>query len=401
MPDGFGASLSPFAELWPLDPSVAYLNHGSFGACPRAVVEFQAELRRELEREPVDFLVRRLPGRLAAAREALGRFVAADPGDLAFVPNATTAVNTVLRGLRPEPGDELLTTDHAYAACRKALDHVARLARATVVVASVPFPLQSEDEIVEPVLAAATPRTRLALVDHVTSVTGLVFPITRLVAALEARGIQTLVDGAHAPGMVALDLDGLGASYYAANAHKWLCAPKGAAFLHVRRDRQRGLHPLVISHGYDAAQPDGDFRAEFDWTGTVDPTAWLAIPECLRFVGTLLSGGWPGLMARNRALVLQARATLCEALGTEPPCPDAMVGSMASVLLPAADPSSPAARLDVEPLTDWFRQRGIETWLHPWPGPGRWLIRASAQLYNSREQYRVLAQVAREALGAA
>lgn len=391
------ASASPWAELWPLDQSVAYLNHGSFGACPRAILEYQAALRLELEREPVDFLVRELPGRLAAAREALAGFIGADAADLAFVANATTAVSTVLRSLSLGRGDELLTTDHTYAACRKAAEFVTTRTGARVVTARVPFPLGTEDEIVEAVLAAVTKHTRLALLDHVTSPTGLLFPIERLVRGLAERGVESLVDGAHALGMVPLELARLGAAYYTANAHKWLCAPKGSAFLFVRRDLQQGLHPLAISHGYDPELTAGAFRAEFDWVGTADPTPWLAIPECIAFLGGLLPGAWPELMARNRTLALRARTTLCDALALAPPCPESMLGALASVPLPAAAPGSPVERLDHGALMNWFRRRGIETWFFP-AASGTKLIRVSAQLYNYEAQYRALALVLEEAM---
>ncbi len=375
---------------WVLDPSVAYLNHGSFGACPRAVLETQARLRQEMEREPVDFLDGRLPARLDEARAALAAFVGADADDLVFVPNATTGVNAVLRSLRLEPGDELLLTDHTYGACRKCADFVAERAGARIVIARLPFPLESEEPILEAVLERVTGRTRLALIDHVTSPTALILPLAGLVGELRARGVETLVDGAHAPGMVALELSRLGAAYYTGNAHKWLCAPKGAAFLHVRRDRQRGLHPTVISHGFRRG-----LRAEFDWTGTCDPTPWLCIPEALRVVGSLLPGGWPQVMARNHALALEARERLLEALELAPPCPRGMVGAMASIPLPTPAPLSPAAGLDTKAMHDWFRARGIETWLHPEPIP---VLRISAQLYNSAGQFERLAALLVECL---
>jgi isopenicillin-N epimerase len=379
-----------FRSLWCLDPAIAYLNHGSFGACPSAVLAVQSALRLEMEREPVDFLSVSFQGRLNTAREELSEFLGADSADLAFVANATTGFNAVLRSLSFKPGDELLTTTHTYAACRKTIDYVARLSGASVILATVPFPLRDEQEIIEAVLACASPRTRLAVLDHVTSPTALILPVARLIAELRNRGIETLVDGAHAPGMVPLALAALGAAYYTGNAHKWLCAPKGAAFLHVRRDRQAGLHPSVISHGYTLG-----FQAEFDWTGTFDPTPWLCIPEAIRYMGGLLPGGWAELMARNRALALQARELLCAAMGVDPPAPDAMIGSMASIPLPAADPGSPAARLDNDALCEWFRERGIRTWLYPHPVP---LLRVSAQLYNNLDQYRQLATLLAQAL---
>jgi isopenicillin-N epimerase len=384
-----GLSLN-LASLWCLDPSVTYLNHGSFGACPAAVLAAQAALRLEMEREPVDFLVAALPARLNAARDALSRFLGAESAELAFVPNATAGVNAVLRSLRLEPGDELLLTTHTYAACRKAVDFVAERTGARTVVAALPFPCRDDEEIIGAVLKCVSPRTRLALLDHVTSPTALILPVARLVNELKARGVDTLVDGAHAPGMVPLKLSELGAAYYTGNAHKWLCAPKGAAFLHVRRDRQAGLHPNVISHGYTAG-----FHAEFDWTGTFDPTPWLCIPEALRFMGSLLPDGWPQVMAANRALTLEARALLLETTGAEAPCPDAMIGSMASLPLPPAAIGSPADRLDCAGLHAWFRERGIETWLYPHPVP---LLRISAQLYNDLNQYRELARLLGEAL---
>lgn len=393
------APQSPFAELWTLDPAVAYLNHGSFGACPRALLEHQWALRQELEREPVDFLSRQFSARTEAVRVALGTFVGARPEDLALVTNATSGVNAVLRSLDLQPGDELLTNDHAYMACRRTLDYVCGRTGARVVTVGLPFPVAGADALVAGLLAAVTPRTRLALLDHVSSPTALVFPLERLVPALAERGVDTLVDGAHALGMVPLDLDRLGAAYYTANAHKWLCAPKGAAFLHVRADRQERIHPLTISHGYDVRQQGRRFRAEFDWTGTSDPTAWLTIPECLRYLGALLPGGWPELMARNRSLALEARELLCASLDIPEPCPEELIGSMASLPLPAPSGGSPAAVLDNEALMDWFRERGVESWVFPWQGPGARLLRVSAQLYNHVGQYERLAVLLREALG--
>jgi len=390
------SSKSRWADLWLLDPAVDYLNHGSFGACPKAILEKQSGLQMRLEREPVDFLVRELPGLLANARAALAAFVGADGDDLAFVPNATAGINAVVRSLAFSPGDEILTTDHAYAAARKTLDYVATRTGARVVVARVPFPLRSEEEVVSAVLSLVTPHTRLAMLDHVTSPTALVFPIERLVAELSARGVDTLVDGAHALGMLPLDLTRLGAAYYTANAHKWLCAPKSAALLHVRKDRQQGLHPVSISHGYEKGERR--FRKEFDWTGTADPTAALCIPDCIAYLGRLLPGGWPALMARNRALALEARAILCEDLGVPPPAPATMIGSMASVILPAAAPGSPAARLDREQLADWMRAKGSEPWFYWTPtGDGK-IVRVSAQLYNTEGQFVRLASLLAEAL---
>jgi isopenicillin-N epimerase len=337
--------------------------------------------------------------RLATARQALAAFVGADPDDLAFVRNATSGVNAVLRSLGLAPGDELLVTDHAYNACRNALDFVAGRAGAGVVVAALPFPVDAPGEVVDAVLAKVTPRTRLALLDHVTSPTGLVLPIATLVGELAGRGVDTLVDGAHAPGMLPLELVRLGAAYYSGNCHKWLCAPKGSAFLWVRRDRQAGVRPLTISHGATARRADRSrFRLEFDWTGTDDPTAWLTVPRAIEYVGSLVEGGWPALMARNRALALEARALLCEAAGTAPPCPDEMVGSLAAVRLPDGGAAEITWRRP-DPLQQrLFDGWGVEVPVISWPAPPQRLVRVSAQLYNERDHYVRLADALRKEL---
>jgi len=387
-----------WARLWLLDPDVTFLNHGSFGACPRAVLEAQQRLRKRMEEEPVRFLNRELEGLLDGARAELGAFVGADSNDLAFVPNATAGVNTVLRSLPFEAGDELLTTDHAYNACRNALEFVAARAGARVVAAPVPFPIDSPDRIVEAVVERVTPKTRLALLDHVTSPTGLVFPIGRLVSELAGRGVETLVDGAHAPGMLPLGIRALGAAFYTGNCHKWLCAPKGAGFLYVRPDKQSQVRPLSISHGANSPRADRSrFRLEFDWTGTSDPTPYLTVPAAIRYVGSLLPGGWPDLQARNRATALAGRATLCRTLGIAPPCPDEMIGSLVAMPIVSSGEHASASARQVDPLQDALLKRfGIEVLVFTWPALSTRLLRVSAQLYNTSADYDRLADALKQ-----
>jgi isopenicillin-N epimerase len=387
-----------FAGHWSLEAGLVFLNHGSFGACPTEVLRHQAALRAEMEAEPVRFLSRELDDRLDAARAALAAFVGADPDDLAFVTNATGGVNAVLRSRVFAAGDELLTTDHAYNACRNTLSFVAERAGARVVVATLPFPVRAADDVVEAVLAKVTPRTRLALIDHVTSPTALILPVERLTAELAARGVDVLIDGAHAPGMVPLNLATLGATYYSGNCHKWLCAPKGSAFLWTRREEQPDVRPLTISHGATAVRPGRSrFRLEFDWTGTSDPTAWLTVPKAIEYLGGLVQGGWPALMARNRTLALDARRLLCAAAGTAPPCPDEMVGSIASVRLP--DGTTDVGWRRPDPLqARLYEGWSIEVPVMSWPAAPRRLVRISAQLYNRYQHYERLAEALRKEL---
>ncbi|MFQ5966675.1 MAG: aminotransferase class V-fold PLP-dependent enzyme [Acidimicrobiia bacterium] len=393
--------MTTLAEHWDLDPDLVFLNHGSFGACPRPVLDEQSRWRSEMEFQPVDFFVRRIEGHLDSALARLASFLGADPVDLVWVPNATAGVNAVLRSLEFGPGDELVTTDHAYNACRNALEYVAARSGAEVVVARVPFPLESPDQVLNSILEAAGPQTRLALIDHVASPTGLIFPIERIVAELAERGIDTLVDGAHAAGMVPVEISKINATYYTGNCHKWLCAPKGAGFLHVRPDLQDRIVPTAISHGANSPRKDRSrFRLLFDWTGTGDPTPMLAVPAALDFMSDLVPGGWAEVMDTNRTLALAGRDIVTQSLGVEDPAPDEMIGSMASVPLPdAEDADPPESSLYGDPLQDDLLSRWrIEVPLVPWPAWPKRLVRISAQLYNEPAQYELLARALKDVL---
>jgi isopenicillin-N epimerase len=403
------ATPDPAAKLrrhWNLDPEVLFLNHGSFGACPEPILKKQSEWARRLEREPVLFMHREIEGHLEQARDVLAKFVGAKSDDLAFVVNATAGVNTVLRSLKFAPGDELLTTDQEYNASRNALDFVAQLHGAQVTVAAIPFPIESPDVVVERILAKVTAKTRLALVDHVSSPTGLVFPIEKIVRALAAKGVDTLVDGAHGPGQLELELDELGAAYYTGNCHKWLCTPKGSALLHVRRDRQERIRPLSISHGANSKRTDRSrFRLEFDWPGTFDPTPWLVIPDAIEFLGSLFPGGrgesdgFAALRRHNHELAMYGRAKLLDALQLAPTCPESMVGSLAAVVLPERRGAD--AKAEFDPLhLELFEKHHIEVPLPAWPAPPKRLLRISAQAYNVPAEYERLAALLPALLGA-
>jgi len=381
-------------EAFVLDPEITFLNHGSFGACPRAVLAHQAHLRERLEAEPVRFFMREFEDGVQRSREALGAFTGARPDDLVFVTNATEGVNAVVRSLDFAPGDELIVTNHAYNACANAVRYAAERAGAKVVVAEVPFPITGPQQVVDTVLAAVTPRTRLALLDWVTSPSGIIFPLAELVKALEAKGVATLVDAAHAPGMVEVDLTALGAAFTTGNLHKWVCAPKGVGFLHVREDWQAKVRPVSISHGANASTAGRSrFLLEFDWTGTFDPTAWLSVPKALEVVATLHPDGWPGVRRANHALALEGRDLLLAALGTKAPAPDEMLGSLAAVVLPEGPVGAGAlpGAAELDPVQErLFHEHRIE--VPVFTLAGQRLLRISAQRYNRREDYEKLAR---------
>ena len=384
---------SHLRRYWPLAPGQVFLNHGSFGACPKPILELQTQLRRDMETAPVQFLWRHYDDRLQAARTEVARFVGARPRDLVFVTNATTGINAVARSLKLRRGDELLTTSHDYNACHNVLVETARQAGARLVTVRVPFPLRGPSEIVEAVLRAVTRRTRLAMLDHVTSPTALVFPIAQLVREFAARGVEVLVDGAHAPGMVPLQVAKLGTAYYTGNLHKWVCAPKGAAFLWVREDKQKGIQPAVISHGHNTPRPGfSAFQDRFDWAGTADPTAWLCAGEAIRWMERLYPGGWPAIRDANHQLAVSARRLLCERLQLEPPCPDSMLGAMATLPLPEPFQGRPrSGKIEAEQLR-LHDEYGIELPLLRFGSPERRYFRISAHLHNSLAEYTYLAE---------
>jgi isopenicillin-N epimerase len=368
---------------WRLDPDFLTVNHGSFGATPLAVLAAQEEWCRRLEAQPTRFMRNVLPGALRAAAERLGRFLGAAAGeDIAFVDNATTGCNAVLRSLSFAPGDEILVLDHGYGAVRNTVRYVAARAGARMVEAAVPFPRPAAAGVVAAVAAKLGRNTRLAVFDHITSHSALVLPIGRMIAACRDRGVPVLVDGAHGPGMVDVDLEALGADWYSGNCHKWLSAPKGCAFLWARKDRQRDLHPAVISHGLGKG-----FTQEFDWTGTRDPSAYLAVDAAIGFHERL---GGPALRARNRALARDAAGLVARRLGTETAAGPEFHAAMTLVRAPIQGPATPERAFALRSrLLDEFR---TDVPLHP-IGGAFW-FRLSAQAYNELDDFARLAEKA-------
>ena len=376
-----------------LEDGVLHLNHGSFGATPASVLEAQERIRQRFEANPTKYFVGGdYQDELDSARRVIADFVGADEAGLVFVNNATTGVNAVFRSLEPSlaPGDEILVTDHEYNACVNAALVSAKRTGSQVVTARPPFPLESSQQIVDAVLGAVTERTRILMIDAVTSPTGLVMPVAEIASALEPD-VAVLVDAAHGPGMIEFDVSTLGVSYVTANCHKWMCSAKGAAFLWVRDDRREGLCSPVISHGYNDAWPSSAsrFHAQFDWTGTQDPSAWLTVPVALDTVAGMHLEGWPGVRTAIRELCLTGRSILLHALGIDPPAPEDMIGAIASVPVPPADNSGSEI---FDPLMAALADNhNIQVPVFTWPEPPERLLRISAHLYNEESHYRVLA----------
>ncbi|HSK05337.1 MAG TPA: aminotransferase class V-fold PLP-dependent enzyme [Kofleriaceae bacterium] len=382
--------VSPIAR-WALDPSIVHLNHGSFGGCPRAVLDDAAAWRARLEAAPMRFLVLDWQRELDRARAALAAFVRAPADRLAFTPSATAGVATALHAYAPRlaAGDELLTTDHAYRACRNQLERLAAARGLGIATVAVPLPFDA-GALIERTAAAITPRTRLALLDHVTSPTALRLPLEALIAPLAARGVAIVVDGAHAPGQLDLDVGALlagGVTYYAGNNHKWLCAPKGSGFLVAAAGAP--VLPLVTSHGATAAYgPPNRLHAELDWPGTHDPAPHLAVPAAIAAVAAE-GGGWPAVLAHNHALALELRARFVDALGGGPPgappiAPADSLGAMVAIPV-ALPPGAEPLALERQLLTDGWEVPIVDFTGGP-------LVRLSAHLYNHADQAAALAE---------
>ena len=390
---------SQLAKHWLLDEQCVFLNHGSFGATPVAIRKEQQKWQDLLEDEPVRFYEDLAMGFMETARGALAKMLECDPDDLALVENATTGVNTVLRSLVFEQGDEILVPDHAYQACRNAIDFVAERWGAKVVTVNIPFPIEGPQIAIDAIMAGVSDRTVLAMIDTVTSPTGLRMPFEELVELLESRGVSVLLDAAHGIGMVPLRLDNLGASYTTSNCHKWLCAPKGSAFLHVRKDHQLKIHPLTISHGMTF--PLGDttrFRHEFDWTGTQDISGWCTIPRVIQGMEDLVDGGWSAIMQHNHDLAIEGRNLICKTLGIEAPCPDSMIACISTLQLPG-EPLPHEIMHEPDPLHEILSSKyNIQVPVWSWPSPAGRYLRISAQLYNTIEEYQVLANALKNEL---
>lgn len=369
---------------------VDYMNHGSFGACPLPVRDFQRAEREKLLQSPLDYFAYDFHPKQAAARRFWAEFVNADEEGIALVEGATLGVNTVMTSLALrgffKSGDEILLTSHGYNACNNVAEEIARFTGASVVYAKLPFPVESAQQVTEAVMESVTAKTRLALIDHITSESALILPIAGIVAGLKARGVETLVDGAHAPAHVPVDVAALGAAFYTGNGHKWLCAAPGCAFLHVREDFRDRIRPLNTSHGANDPNPNlSAFRKAFAWPGTRDSIPWFTPQVALDTLEGIHPKGLSALIADNRRLARYGYGLLLDALGQKPHAPDDMLGCMASVVLPAGD----AVRLrhDIRQRDNFVTQL---VQMSPGLGAGR-VFRIAAHAYTQPAQCERLA----------
>ena len=351
---------------------VTFLNHGSYGACPLPVFETYQHWQRELEYQPVDFLGRRTPGLLAEARAVLAGYLHADMADLVWVPNATLGVNVVARSLNLLPGDEILATDHEYGAVDRTWRFICGERGARYINQPINLPLADPSEVVEQLWAGVTPHTKVISISHISSPTALIFPVAEICRRAREAGILTLIDGAHAPGQIPLDLEQIGADFYTGNCHKWMCSPKGAGFLHARREMQHLLKPLVVSHGYESTTPSGStYQDYFGWAGTCDPAAYLSVPAAIAFQQ---SYDWVNVQAACHALLVEARSRIAEMTGLVQVCPDSPEWISQLCVLPM--PTSP--EIDLGRL---WKQYQIEAPITTWRD--RRFVRISIQAYNT------------------
>ncbi|MBI5702991.1 MAG: aminotransferase class V-fold PLP-dependent enzyme [Chloroflexota bacterium] len=358
-----------------LDPSITFLNHGSFGATPKPVFREYQHWQRELERQPVEFLGRRFTGLMAEARAALGAYLGAHPNNLVYTQNVTISINIVARSLELGPGDEVLASDHEYGAMDRTWRFLAKERGFRYINQHVELPLTTEEKFVEDFWRGVTARTRVIFLSHITSPTAIIFPIQEIIRRAREAGILTVIDGAHAPGQLPLHLDSLGADFYGGNLHKWLCAPKGTGFLYARPEAQPLLKPLVVSWGYESQTPSAStFVDHHEWWGTRDIAAFLAVPKAIEFQA---EHHWEEVRQSCHQLAAYAQTRICELTGLAPlhPQTDHWFCQLAAAPLPA-DTDLPLLK---QRLYDDYR---VEIPLIDWNGYK--LIRVSIQGYNTR-----------------
>jgi isopenicillin-N epimerase len=377
-------------ELFLIDPEIIFLNHGSFGACPRPIFETYQNWQCELERQPVEFLIRRATDLMSNARQKLGAYLNCPASDVVYFPNPTTAINMVVRNLDLQPGDEILTTDHEYGAMERTWRYICKQTGAKFIQQPIPLPVTTHEDFMAQFWAGVTPRTKIIFISHITSPTALIFPVEEICERARTAGILSIVDGAHAPGQIPVDLQAIGADIYTGAGHKWMLAPKGASFLYARPEVQRQLDPLVVSWGYETDPGFGSgnqFIDYHEWQGTRDLSAFLSVPAAIEFMA---ENNWEQVRTECRRLTLKARHQINAITGLESISPDSAnwVGQMVSVRLPRVD-----IDLVKTQLADEFQIEVPLMWWNDHP-----LIRVSFQAYNAMEDVGILVEALKNIL---
>ncbi len=379
---------------WSIDPNLTFMNHGSYGSVPRAVQRAQDEARARMERDPVRFFKFDLEKLMDGVRASLAAFFNCRAADLAPVPNATIGLATILANIDLKPGDEILITDHEYGSLTNELERVCARTGARVVKVNIPFPICDANGgsggVAERFLAGLSDRTRIGFISHITSATSLVFPVAAVVDEFNRRGIDIVVDGAHTPGQIPVDLTGLKATYWVGSGHKWLSAPKGTGFLYVRPDKQAGFRPLSLSSRANKVRPDRAlYLRDFDYMGTDDYSGMLAVPTAISTLGSLLEGGWPALLRHNHELALRGRDVVCGMLRMDAPAPDTMVGSMVTIPIPDPDATllNRPTCYDDALQDELFNNHGVVAPVWRFGDANTRVVRMSAQLYNTVEHF--------------
>ena len=370
-----------------LDPDITFLNHGSFGACAKPVYENLLNWQMQMEWEPVHFFEETIFDALKKSRQILGKYINCPADDMVYFPNPTTAINAAARSLKLEPEDEVLSTNHIYGALDRTWKYICNKNEAKFVKADIPFPIQSKDEFLIRFFKAITSKTRVIFLSHITSMTAMIFPVEEVVEFAGENNILSIIDGAHVPGHIPLNINTLNPDIYTGACHKWMCSPKGTSFLYVKKEMQENIHPLVVSWGWESENPsDSQFLDWHEWQGTRDMSAFLTIPTSVKFMD---DNDWPNVSRKCREMVIQTRNQLLNYLKISPPCPDDWLGQMASIPMPFND----AFEIKNVLLNKYHIQVPIFTW------EGKVYLRYSIQAYNSESDLEKLLSAIKELLG--
>jgi isopenicillin-N epimerase len=388
---------SHLAKYWGLNKDIVYLNHGSFGATPTAVLEKQQQYQKEMEAEAIEFYIDNLPNLLNESKTALANFVGTSTHNIVFTQNTTTGVNTILKSIIGREGDEWLTTNHGYGACVHALKHYAAKNKCEVVVAAVDYPVKTEEDMIAAIEKSITPKTTIALIDYVTSASAIIFPVKKIIELLHSKGIKVIIDAAHCPGMIDFSIDDLQPDFFIANCHKWICSPKGSAFIYVAPEHQQMISPLVISHYNDSQVGEAaHWSNQFMWDGTHDYSAYICVKEALEHLPTLHQDGWAGIKKHNRELAFTAATKIAEALKVQLPAPKELLGSIINIPMPNGETPEKFFHHNQALKNKLFKRYNVEVPVFLFPkAPQQWM-RISAQLYNSMEQYDYLIECLKE-----